>query len=394
MAKLMSKVGFGERRSACGSGVVCLLPLLLCVWLSACSFSKNYSENLKPLQVVDYVTETNRVLKRQAYFGDGRSNVIALTDVAEDGFLPYGDEDGLVDQVSLQIYERNLLLDFNIRNGDVYQAFLSAQGEKKYRAMERRVARILTEKFVKQNNYLWTASSKMHYEIILKNIDAPGAAVDLAVDGQAGRVERGVMRRINGVYILLAEIKQIGDGDTGLDFAVVQVGNQSILLKPNQKVRVGIEATAPPDSKLSRREKINYVFVVGDDTVPGELECTLEDIFHSFLVDRPDHDHVSFYRFMRERGKPDFLSAGSAAGFRVVGEQFETPKKGNFVDGMTEQINQGLEEFLDLFRGKKEQTVTLRLDGDEPAGGRAAKKDRKTEGGNSLSPSLSFSKSK
>lgn len=368
-------------------GLINGIAALAVLGLSACTPSKNYSNDLKPLQVVNYVTETNRVLKRQAYFGDDHSNVIALTDMAADGFLPNDDADGLVDQVGLEIYQRNLVLDFFIRDGDVYQGFLAAQAEKNYSAMDRRVVEVLTEKFVKQTNYLWTASSKAQYEIALRTIDVAGAQVGIAVDGQEGRVENGAMRRINGVYVMLVEIE--GIGDTATDFAVLQIGNQRILLKSAQSVRVGIEATIAPDSKISRREKINYVFVVPNDTAPGPNECVLEDIFHTLMVaDRPDHGHVSYYRMVRERGKPDFLASQGAAGFRVTGDQFEETQKGGFVNGVTEQItdriNDGLDEFLALFGGQKKQPVALQVDDADKQSARSwwwplGKKSKKAE---------------
>lgn len=351
-------LGFRNRFAGVPFGCLSLLVLSSVTLLSGCSrLSQNYSYSLKPLHVVTYVSSDNRVSRKKTYFGDRSSNVISVTDDATDGLLPYNDADGLVDRITLEFYHRGEPLDFIVRNGEIYADFLSPLREKKVRRLELNVAEILTERFVRQNNYIKTASSKVDYEIVLQSMDSIRSLAEIEVDGQKAFLERGVMKQVGGVYVMLVEVEDVGDD--AMNFAVLQVGNQGILLKPGQKVRINVDPATAHNSKVSKSEKINFVFVT-EDTSPDKMRCELEDIFHTFLVDRNNQEHVSFYRMIRESEKPSFLPTQAAAGTRTLGEQFDDIREFSMLDDITDQLHVGFREILDMVYGPDARARTAR----------------------------------
>ncbi len=342
-------------------GVRLLAAFALCGGLTACSpLSEKYAERLNPLHVVTYATSDNQVLKKRAYFGDGHSNVLVLTDDAGDGLLPGGDRDGLVDQVSLEIYNRGLLFDFVIEDGVLYSNRLTPRRVKPLKGVSSDVARILTDRFVRQYNFMKTASARTQYELSLTALDASAKTATVEVDSVSGGLHVGNLQKINHVYLMLAAVGKL-DSATDSDFAVIQIGNQDVLLKAGQKANISIDQAEAANSKLSKSEAIHFVFVISDTAAPSREDCELEDIFHTFLVDRPGYEHISYYRLAREFDHPWAENPREISGTKTVAETFEdesAPKRG-FFSGLTGNINDGVKDFLHFLYGEKEKDIPI-----------------------------------
>lgn len=349
--------------------VVAVAVFVTALGFCACSpLSERYSSRLRPLNVITYVTTDNRVIQKKAHFEDKHSNVITLVDDARDGLLPYGDEDGLVDRVSVEIYKRGALdglFDFIINHGVIYTDHLAELREKNLKGINREAARLLTDKFMGQNNYMKTASFKTEYKVALKSMDAKTSEAVIEVDGQEGRIKKDVVRKINDVYVSLDKITRFTagpDSDEEIDsgFAVILIGNQGILLKEGQQTRISIDPGSASRRKLLKKEKVNFVFVVGD-TVPDKAQCELEDIFHTFLVDRPDHQHISMYRMVREMGGVVSADSHAVTGYQIVEDPYAEPKEGNFVTDVKDRIkdgfNAGIKDIYEFLAGVGSQTA-------------------------------------
>ncbi len=340
--------------------------IVLAAGLSACTrVSVHYAERLRPLNVVTYVTTDNLVIKKKAHFGDKYSNVVTLTDDAKDGLLPYGDEDGLVDQVTIEIYNRGdlgELINFVITGGRIYTNHLSAQREKSVRHINKKAVGLLTEKFLGQTNYVKTASTKTEYEITLQNLDVDRSEAAIVVDGQEAQIKENVMQKVNGVYIMLDKIKHLGYKKFGDDidpgFAVVLIGNQSVLLKEGQKSKISVDQAEARNHKLLKKEKINFVFVVGD-TVPNRHACEMEDIFHSFLIDHAEHEHVSFYRMIREMDGPVLSDSHEVGGYRLIEDPYAEPKPGNIATDMKDEIKDRMKDLYNFLYEVKDQALSF-----------------------------------
>lgn len=342
------------------------MGIFLAFGMSACTrVSVHYAERLKPLNVVTYVTTDNRVLKKKAHFGDKYSNVVTITDDARDGLLPYGDADGLVDQVSVEIYNRGELgrwVDFVISGGQIYTDHLSEQREKSVRHMNKKAVRLLTEKFLGQTNYVKTASTKTEYEIVLKSLDVEKSEAVIEVDGRAERVKENVLQKIGDVYVMLDKIKHLGFKEFGDDidpgFAVVLIGNQSVLLKEGQKSKIAVDPAEARNRKVLKKEKINFVFVV-DDTVPDRHTCEMEDMFHTFLVDHPEHEHVCVYRMIREMDGAVLSDSHEVAGFRTVEDPYAEPKPGNIATDIKDEIKDRMKDLYNFLYEAKDRALTF-----------------------------------
>lgn len=316
--------------------------LAAAVSLAGCNaISENYSEHLKPVNVVTYVTSDNQVTRKMAHFSDRKSNIITLVDDAEDGLLPHGDKDHLVDRVSMEAYNRGLLFDFFIKPDTIYADHLAVQKERRIREMDREVLEILTDKFLRQNDYFKTASNKIEYELLLKSFDSKHSSCAIEIDGTAAEIRKGVMQKVNGVYVMLDHIFSPND-DAGEGFAVIRIGNQAILMFSGQKTKIRIDPAVSRNRKLAQREVIHYVFVVGD-TMPDKDKCELEDIYHSFLVDAPGREHVCHYRLIREMERLPYARVGEVAGRQTMDDPFEGVAEEKFMDDVKDT-------FEDFFR--------------------------------------------
>lgn len=319
--------------------------VLLAAGLAGCdTISENYSEDLKPSNVVTYATTGNRVIRKMAHFVDRKSNIVTLTDDASDGLLPHGDKDRLIDRVSLETYQRNLLFDYFIKPDSIYADHLAIQDEEFVRDMDRQVIEILTDKFLRQNDYFKTASSKTEYELWLKSFDPKGSVCVIGIDGIEAEIRKGAMQKVNSVYVMLDHVVSLGV-NPGEGFAVIRISNQAVLLFSGQKTRILVNPAESKRRKLAKKEVIHYLFVVGD-TIPDRETCELEDIFHSFLVDEPGREHVCHYRLLREMERIPYLDQGEVAGYRTMDDPFE---------GMTEEtfMENVKDTFKDFFRSVK-----------------------------------------
>lgn len=359
-------------RTATVHGSPVAIGALAVFLLAGCSkLSRSYVDDLKPLNIVTYVARDSRIIKKRVYFGDGSSNVVTLTDYAQDGLLPKGDEDGLIDQLTVEIYSRGLILDWVIRGGKIYTDHLSTQKESMLRRMNRVVVRVLSDKFIRQTRFMKTASARTEYEISLKAIGLDRRSVVVAVDGQEESLAEGSMKKINGVYVMLEDVRQF-DVDSLPAFAILQIGNQGILLHPGDATRIEIDAAEANSKKVTKLETTHFTFMVSD-TLPSRPACELEDIFHSFLVDHPEREHVSAYRMVREADDTAPLYAHEVGGERTVDDPFvNAPEahQGGFVHGIQESINDGIKGFFQLVYGTGSYTFKSREEPeDEPKGG-------------------------
>lgn len=324
--------------------------VLAAVLLGGCKDLSDYgSVKLRPLNVVTYVTTNQQVIRKQAHFSDGQSNVFTLTDDAQDGLLPYGDRDGLVDRVGVEIYDRGLLFDVIISQGIVYQDHLRPQKVESLLKLDREVIKILTDKFIKQSDYLKCASIKTEYEITLKDLHSKPAEALIDVDGAEERLRKGEMREVSSVYLTLEKVKEF---ETDSGFAVLRIGNQGILLKRGQKTRISIipGETGRGTNKFLKEERIHFMFVVGD-TAPTPESAKLEDIFHTLLVDRPNNEHVSYYRMVREMGDTATAVSSSVTGVRVNGDAFQDLPDGGLIADLSGHLTSAVKEMTRLFYG-------------------------------------------
>lgn len=325
---------------------------LLLASLAGCRIvGENYSENLQPLNIVTYVTADQQVVRRRAYFGDDGSNVIVLTDDVRDGLLPDADQDGLVDGVGLEVYSRGLLLDLVISRGVVYHDHIVPQKVKSLDGVSIDAVRVLTRQFNRQNHFMKTASDKTEYEITLKTLRPLQNEALINVDGSEGVLKRGEMRMVGRVYMTLDQVRGF---ETDSGFAVIRISDQAILLKPGQKTRVRIipGTVGRATGRFLKEERVHFIFLA-EDALPTRESARLEDIFHTFLVDRPDRQHVSVYRMVRETSDTAPLPRSQAAGVRINSDPFEGMPPGGFFSDVTGQAKDAVWEVMRFFYGKK-----------------------------------------
>ncbi|OGH56006.1 MAG: hypothetical protein A3G34_06540 [Candidatus Lindowbacteria bacterium RIFCSPLOWO2_12_FULL_62_27] len=323
-----------------------------------------YTQRLKPLHIVTYATTDNKVLKKRAYFEDNYSNVITLTDYVKDGLLPYDDRDGMVDQISLEVYNRGLLMDFFVQDGSIYSDHLLLQKEKSMDGVNMDAIRVLTEKFVHQNDYVKTASVKTEYEIALHRIIPEQAQAVVEVDGQQEKLRQGVLQKVGGVYVLLDRITRYGikEFDDRLDsgFVVVRIGNQGVLLQAGQRSRISIDPAQAGRKKLLKTEKTNFVFVVHRHDAPDRAQSELEDIFHTFLVDQPGHEHVCYDRIVREMDAAFSSDSSAVSGYKVVEDPFAKDRPAGFAAQVKDQIKTRMGELYQFLSSLTGPTLAIR----------------------------------
>jgi len=344
-------------------GRLVIQALTVTVALSGCNdLGRTYTEKLRPLNIVTYVATDGpardnrpagrKVVRKEAYFTDRSSNVVTLIDDARDGLLPGGDQDGFVDRMSFEVYDRGLLFDVLISRGIVYQDNLTPQKIKPLRELDREVLAILTEKFVKQSQYLKSASKKTEYGITLRDIRKTDGEVIIDVDGSEERLKRGELRQINGVYMMLDKIKAF-ESDFG--FALIRISNQGIHLKPCQKTRILVVPGefGRGSNKFLREERIHFEFEVSD-TIPDRRAAMLEDIFHTFLVDWPNNEHVSFYRMVREMSDTEASKIPSRiSGVRTIGDQFKDIPEGGILADLSGHVKDAVKDMMRFLYGKR-----------------------------------------